>query len=98
MELKDKKENKDDKKKENVKNKESNNKDTNILNRKRRRFKYKKNKNNNNNKRKLEPIEQLYQKAKNIYEAKTSPYDLDKIDFSQKVNKEKKWSNSTIYG
>ena len=97
MELKDKKENKDDKNKENVENKEINNKDTNILNRKRRRFKYKKNKNiNNNNKRKLEPIEQLYQKAKNIYERKTLSYDLDKIDYNQKVNKEKRWTHDIL--
>ena len=79
---------------------------TNFLAKKTKRFKFNKsknktkNKNKKNNKnfitRKLEPIEQLYQKAKNIYETKTSPYDLDKIDFSQKVNKEKKWTHDIL--
>ena len=79
---------------------------TNFLHKKTKRFKFNKSKNKNKNKnkknnknfitRKLEPIEQLYQKAKNIYETKTSPYDLDKIDFSQKVNKEKKWTHDIL--
>ena len=68
-----------------------------ILNKKTKRFKNNKSKNKNNSpkkniNRKLEPIEQLYQKAKNIYETRSSSYDLDKIDFTQKVNKEKKWT------
>ena len=46
--------------------------------------------------RKLEPIEQLYQKAKNIYETKTSSFDLDKIDYNQKVNKEKRWTHDIL--
>ena len=84
----------------------SKNENTNLLNKKTKRFKFNKSKFKNKNKnkksnknfinRKLEPIEQLYQKAKNIYEAKTSPYDLDKIDFSQKVNKEKKWTHDIL--
>ena len=77
---------------------------TNFLAKKTKRFKFNKSKNKNKTKnknknfinRKLEPIEQLYQKAKNIYETKTSPYDLDKIDFSQKVNKEKKWTHDIL--
>ena len=87
-------------------NQESNkDKDINLLNKKKKRFKNKnksksKNKNKNNNKtfinnfknRKLEPIEQLYQKAKNLYEKKSESFDLDKIDFNQKVNKEKRWT------
>ena len=86
-----KNENKDDK--NIVKNEKEN---INLLNKKTKRFKHKnkkksKNKNMNIN-RKLEPIEQLYQKAKNIYETKTSSFDLDKIDYNQKVNKEKRWT------
>ena len=46
--------------------------------------------------RKLEPIEQLYQKAKNIYETKASSFDLDKIDYNQKVNKEKRWTHDIL--
>ena len=74
--------------------------DINLLNKKTKRFKYKnkkklKNKNMNMN-RKLEPIEQLYQKAKNIYETKTSSFDLDKIDYNQKVNKEKRWTHDIL--
>ena len=74
--------------------------DINLLNKKTKRFKNKhkkklKNKNMNMN-RKLEPIEQLYQKAKNIYETKTSSFDLDKIDYNQKVNKEKRWTHDIL--
>ena len=89
------------------KNKEINN---DFLSKKSKRFKNKsksksKNKNKNkNNKfsqnnfqnRQLEPIEQLYQKAKNLYEKKTISYDLDKIDFNQKVNKEKRWTHDIL--
>ena len=79
-------------------------KDKNILNKKTKRFKYKnksKIKNNNFSKnnfhnRKLEPIEQIYQKAKNLYEKKSLPYDLDKIDYTQKVNKEKRWTHDIL--
>jgi len=90
-----KNENKDDK--NIVKNEKEN---INLLNKKTKRFKHKnkkksKNKNMNIN-RKLEPIEQLYQKAKNIYETKTSSFDLDKIDYNQKVNKEKRWTHDIL--
>ena len=81
-------------------------KDKKFLNKKTKRFKNKsKNKNkkknkkiNNNNfkNRTLEPIEQLYQKAKNLYEKKSESYDLDKIDYSQKVNKEKRWTHDIL--
>ena len=85
----------------------NNEKNNNILNKKTKRFKKKsKNKNKNNNKhsfnnnnfqnRKLEPIEQLYQKAKNLYEKKAISYDLDKIDYNQKVNKEKRWTHDIL--
>ena len=87
-------------------NNESNKeKDKKLLNKKTKRFKNKsknknkkKNKNINNNykNRTLEPIEQLYQKAKNIYEKKSASYDLDKIDYSQKVNKEKRWTHDIL--
>ena len=53
-------------------------------------------KKNNFQHRKLEPIEQLYQKAKNLYEKKTISYDLDKIDYNQKVNKEKRWTHDIL--
>ena len=95
-------ENKNEKKDD--KNTEKQNKmekeDINLLNKKTKRFKYKnkkklKNRNMNMN-RKLEPIEQLYQKAKNIYETKTSSFDLDKIDYNQKVNKEKRWTHDIL--
>ena len=78
------------------------NNDKHVLNKKTKRFKNKsKNKNNNkfNNNfqnRKLEPIEQLYQKSKNLYEKKSISYDLDKIDFNQKVNKEKRWTHDIL--
>ena len=90
-----KNENKDDK--NIVKNEKEN---INLLNKKTKRFKHKnkkksKNKNMNIN-RKLEPIEQLYQKAKNIYETKTSSFDLDKIDYNHKVNKEKRWTHDIL--
>ena len=90
-----KNENKDDK---NIEKNEKEN--INLLNKKTKRFKHKnkkksKNKNMNMN-RKLEPIEQLYQKAKNIYETKTSSFDLDKIDYNQKVNKEKRWTHDIL--
>ena len=90
-----KNENKDDK---NIEKNEKEN--INLLNKKTKRFKHKnkkksKNKNMNIN-RKLEPIEQLYQKAKNIYETKTSSFDLDKIDYNQKVNKEKRWTHDIL--
>jgi len=88
MESEIKEENKDDKNKNDIK-KENNN----FLNKKTKRFKKRKKIKKfkkNNTIRQLEPIEQLYQKAKNIYETKTSSYDLDKIDFNLKVNKEKK--------
>ena len=52
--------------------------------------------NNNIKNRKLEPIENLYQKAKNIYDKKSSPYDLDKIDYTQKVNKDKRWTHDIL--
>ena len=85
----------------------NNEKNNNILNKKTKRLKKKsKNKNKNNNKhsfnnnnfqnRKLEPIEQLYQKAKNLYEKKAISYDLDKIDYNQKVNKEKRWTHDIL--
>ena len=93
-----KNEKKDDKNIEKQKKEEK--KDINLLNKKTKRFKSKnkkklKNKNMNMN-RKLEPIEQLYQKAKNIYETKTSSFDLDKIDYNQKVNKEKRWTHDIL--
>ena len=94
MESEIKQENKDDKNKNDIK-KENNN----FLNKKTKRFKkHKKIKKfkKNNTIRQLEPIEQLYQKAKNIYETKTSSYDLDKIDFNLKVNKEKKWTHDIL--
>ena len=93
-------ENKDDKNKNNDNNIKEENK--NFLNKKTKRFKKRKKikkfkgKNNKNNIRQLEPIEQLYQKAKNIYEAKSSSFDLDKIDFNLKVNKEKKWTHDIL--
>ena len=81
-------------------------KDNNILNKKRKRTKNKvksKNKDGNNKflknnfrNRKLEPIERLYQKARNLYERKTISYDLDKIDYNQKVNKEKRWTHDIL--
>ena len=77
----------------------NNEKDKKFLNKKTKRFKNKsknKNKNNNFQHRKLEPIEQLYQKAKNLYEKKTLSYDLDKIDYNQKVNKEKRWTHDIL--
>ena len=94
-----KNENKDDKIIEKQKNNDKEN--INLLNKKTKRFKYKnkkksKNKNMNNKNRKLEPIEQLYQKAKNIYETKTFSFDLDKIDYNQKVNKEKRWTHDIL--
>ena len=46
--------------------------------------------------RKLEPIEQLYQKSKNLYEKKSISHDLDTIDYNQKVNKEKRWVNDIL--
>ena len=95
---------KDDKNKEKQKSKEKENdkkEEVNILNKKTKRFKHKnknkkQSKNKNNINRKLEPIEQLYQKAKNIYETKTSSFDLDKIDYNQKVNKEKRWTHDIL--
>ena len=86
-----KKEEKEDDKKNQKDNKKI------LLNKKTKHFKNNKSKNKNksqtkNINRKLEPIEQLYQKAKNIYESRASSYDLDKMDFTQKVNKEKKWT------
>ena len=97
-------EKKDDKNKEKQKSKEKENdkkEEVNLLNKKTKRFKHKnKNKKQSKNKgdinRKLEPIEQLYQKAKNIYETKTSSFDLDKIDYNQKVNKEKRWTHDIL--
>ena len=77
-------------------------KDKKFLNKKHFKNKSKsKNKNKNFKKnnfqhRKLEPIEQLYQKAKNLYEKKTISYDLDKIDYNQKVNKEKRWTHDIL--
>ena len=97
-------EKKDDKNKEKQKSKEKENdkkEEVNLLNKKTKRFKHKnknkkQSKNKNNINRKLEPIEQLYQKAKNIYETKTSSFDLDKIDYNQKVNKEKRWTHDIL--
>ena len=96
-------EKKEDKKDDKIPQKNEN---TNLLNKKTKPFKFNKSKFKNKNKnkksnknfinRKLEPIEQLYQKAKNIYETKTSSYDLDKIDFTQKVNKEKRWTHDIL--
>ena len=55
--------------------------------------KNKKKKNLNKEKRtSLGSIEKLYQKAKNLYFEKSSPYDLDKLDYTKKINKEKKWT------
>ena len=93
--------NKDNKKENNNKSSSNNNesKDKKILNKKTKRFKNKSKKKNNNNNyknRTLEPIEQLYQKAKNIYEKKSESYDLDKIDYNQKVNKEKRWTHDIL--
>jgi len=98
--------NKENNNKPSSENNESNKeKDKKLLNKKTKRFKNKsknknkkKNKNINNNykNRTLEPIEQLYQKAKNIYEKKSASYDLDKIDYSQKVNKEKRWTHDIL--
>ena len=96
MESKINEENKDDKNKNDNNIKEEN---KNFLNKKTKRFKkqkkIKKFKGKNNT-RQLEPIEQLYQKAKNIYETKSSSFDLDKIDFNLKVNKEKKWTHDIL--
>ena len=97
MEPEKKEDNKDDK----IPSKDEN---INLLNKKTKRFKFNKSKFKNKNKqknknfinRKLEPIEQLYQKAKNIYERKTLSYDLDKIDYNQKVNKEKRWTHDIL--
>ena len=83
-------------------NKNNNNNNNKLLNKKHKHSKNNNNslKNNNFNKkfksRKLEPIEQLYQKAKNLYEKYSESYDLDKIDFSLKENKSKKWTNDLI--
>jgi len=98
--------NKENNNKPSSENNESNKeKDKKLLNKKTKRFKNKsknknkkKNKNINNNykNRTLEPIEQLYQKAKNIYEKKSASYDLDKIDYNQKVNKEKRWTHDIL--
>ena len=81
-------------------NKNSENK--NFLNKKHNHpdtKKHKKKKNNKNkikiNKNKktpLDSLEKLYQKAKNLYYEKSSPYDLDKLDYTKKINKEKKWT------
>ena len=99
------KDNKDSNKKPSEKTKSlnkqypNNEKDKKFLNKKTKRFKNKsknKNKKNNFQHRKLEPIEQLYQKAKNLYEKKTISYDLDKIDYNQKVNKEKRWTHDIL--
>ena len=55
--------------------------------------KNKKKKNLNKEKRtSLGSIEKLYQKAKNLYFEKSSLYDLDKLDYTKKINKEKKWT------
>ena len=112
MDSEKKEENKDDKNtlKNNNINKDNNNEQKNkeFLGKKVKISKKKKNKkkfhnknnkyfNNNNIKnRKLEPIENLYQKAKNIYDKKSSPYDLDKIDYTQKVNKDKRWTHDIL--
>ena len=83
-------------------NKNNNNNNNKLLNKKHKHSKNNNNslKNNNFNKkfksRKLEPIEQLYKKAKNLYEKYSESYDLDKIDFSLKENKSKKWTNDLI--
>ena len=99
------KDNKDSNKKPSEKTKSlnkqypNNEKDKKFLNKKTKRFKNKsknKNKKNNFQHRKLEPIELLYQKAKNLYEKKTISYDLDKIDYNQKVNKEKRWTHDIL--
>ena len=71
------------------------NKDLKKNNNSNKKFNFNK-KFNNKKSRKLEPIEQLYQKAKNIYETKSSSFDLDKIDFNLKVNKEKKWTHDIL--
>ena len=72
-------------------NKNSENK--NFLNKKHNHpdtKKHKKKKNNKNkikiNKNKktpLDSLEKLYQKAKNLYYEKSSPYDLDKLDYTK---------------
>ena len=83
-------------------NKNNNNNNNKLLNKKHKHSKNNNNslKNNNFNKkfksRKLEPIEQLYKKAKYLYEKYSESYDLDKIDFSLKENKSKKWTNDLI--
>ena len=52
----------------------------------------KKKRNNKDKTTPLDSLEKLYQKAKNLYYEKASPYDLDKLDFTKKINKEKKWT------
>ena len=71
------------------------NKDLKKNNNSNKKFNFNK-KFNNKKKRKLEPIEQLYQKAKNLYEKYSESYDLDKIDYSLKENKSKKWTYDLI--
>ena len=46
--------------------------------------------------RQLEPIEELYQKAKKLYENFSNDYDLDKIDLNLKANKDKKWTKDIL--
>ena len=46
--------------------------------------------------RQLEPIEELYQKAKKLYEDFSKDYDLDKIDLTLKANKDKKWTKDIL--
>ena len=46
---------------------------------------------NKDKKTPLDSLEKLYQKAKNLYDEKSSPYDLSKLDYTKKINEEKKW-------
>ena len=42
------------------------------------------------------PLEELYQKAKSLYESSAASFDLDKIDLSLKSNKDKKWTHDIL--
>lgn len=80
-------------------------KDKKFLSNKHKRFKHKKeNKKNkkkeaqiNKNKvKQLSPVEELYQKAKLLYESSSKNFDLDKIDLTLKANKDKKWTSDIL--
>ena len=89
------------------KEQEKSNENQSFLNKKRKKSQNKKNKSKNkksnninhpskNIQRKLEPIEKIYQKAKSLYEKKSESYDLDKLNYDQKINKDKKWTHDIL--